>query len=388
MSLSKKILEISASPTLALNAKAKEMKTSGIEVLNFSVGEPDFETPENVLKAAHRAIDDGYTKYTPANGLPILKEAIVAKFKRENDLDYDTSEIVVGSGAKPLLYATLVALCDPGDEVIFAAPYWVSYLELVKLADAVPVPVLALEEDDFELKAEAVAEKITEKTKVIILNTPSNPTGGIISEDELRKIAELVVKHDLYVIADEIYERLLYEGKHFCIANVNEEMKKRTITINGASKTYAMTGWRIGYLGADTEIAKPISNFLSHVTGNPNAIAQMAFVEALNGPQNAVENMKKEFRKRRDLFVDGLNSIHGISCKKPAGAFYLYPNFSGLFNKNRQDSMAMASYLLDELHIAAVPGKVFGTDEHIRFSYATSVEVIEECLRRLRNISS
>jgi aspartate aminotransferase len=386
MPLSGKILSISPSATLALNAKAKEMKSQGIDVLNFAVGEPDFDTPENIKQAAHKAIDDDYSRYTPATGLPELKEAIVSKFKRENNLDYDTSEIIAGSGAKPLLYAALVALCEPGDEVILAAPYWVTYVELIRLADAVPVLVEAKEEDNFELKAEAIKEKITENTKALILNTPSNPTGGIISEEEQKKIADLAKKHDFYVISDEMYERLIYEGEHFSFAASGKEAKERTITVNGASKTYAMTGWRLGYCAAPREIAKALGSFLSHVTGNPNSIAQKATIEALNGPQYEVGRMKDEFKKRRDLFVDGLNEIEGVKCAKPKGAFYVYPNFSNHFNEKIKSATAMAGRLLEEAHIAGVPGEAFGTHEHIRFSYATSTETIKKCLDRLKKM--
>lgn len=384
--LSKKIQTIAPSMTLALNAKAKEMGGKGIDVLNFCVGEPDFDTPENIKAAAHKAIDDGYSKYTPANGLAQLRDAIVDKFRIDNEIFYSSAEIIVGSGAKPLLYAALQALCDPGDEVLLAAPYWVSYTDMIGLVDAVPVIVDAREEDGFELKASAIEAKITDRTKVLILNSPSNPTGAVISENEIRKIAELAVKYDFYVISDEIYEKLIFEGKHFSIASISEELRARTVTINGGSKSYAITGWRLGYCGAPLPIAKAMDSFLSHITGNANSIAQVAFIEALNGPQDAVEKMRLEFMRRRDFFLEGLNSIEGISCPKPSGAFYLYPNFSGLYNDKITNSMEMAEYLLDELHIATVPGIAFGTDEHIRFSYAASMEVIERCVGRLRGM--
>jgi aspartate aminotransferase len=384
--LSKKIQIIAPSMTLALNAKAKEMGGKGIDVLNFCVGEPDFDTPENIKAAAHKAIDDGYSKYTPANGLNGLRDAIVDKFRIDNEIFYSAAEIIVGSGAKPLLYAALEALCDPGDEVLLAAPYWVSYTDMIGLVDAVPVIVEAREEDGFELKASAIEAKITDRTKVLILNSPSNPTGAVISESEIRKIAELAVKYDFYVISDEIYEKLIFEGKHFSIASISEELRARTVTINGGSKAYAITGWRLGYCGAPLAIAKAMGDFLSHVTGNANSIAQVAFIEALKGPQDAVEAMRLEFMRRRDVFVEGLNSVEGISCPKPSGAFYLYPNFSALYNDKITNSMEMAEYLLDELHIATVPGIAFGTDEHIRFSYAASMEVIERCVGRLKGM--
>jgi aspartate aminotransferase len=383
--LSKKILGIAPSATLALNAKAKEMKAQGIDVLNFAVGEPDFPAPKNIQDAAHKAIDDGCFGYTPASGYLDLKEAVVKKFERENGLKYEPAEIVCGSGAKPLLYAALVALLEPGDEVIFASPYWVTYIEIIKLADGVPVIVEAREEDDFEVKAEAIAEKITPKTKLLLLNTPSNPTGGIIGEEEQRKIAELVLKHNLYVISDEIYDRLVYEGEHFSFASISDEIKARTVTVNGASKTYAITGWRIGYSGAPKDLSKAMGGFISHITGNPNSIAQKAVIEAINGPQDEVARMKEEFIKRRDYFVDGLNAIEGVSCVKPKGAFYVYPNISAYFKGEIDSATKMAEHLLEKAHIAGVPGEAFGTKEHIRFSYAASMEQIEECLNRLKS---
>lgn len=384
--LSEKIKKIAPSATLALNAKAKEMKAKGINVLNFAIGEPDFPTPQNIKDAAKKAIDENFTKYTPATGIPELREAIAAKFKRDNNIAYSAGEIVVGSGGKPLLYGALVALCNPGDEVILPAPYWVSYVEMIRLADGVPVIVNAREEDEFEIKASAIEEKITPKTKIILLNSPSNPTGGCISEEEFRKIGELAVKHNLYIISDEMYEQLLYEEKNFSPASISEEVRNRTVTANGASKTYAMTGWRIGYIGAPKIIADAIGNFLSHINGNANSIAQKACLEAITGPQDEVARMKEEFKKRRDRFVEGLSSVKGISCLKPKGAFYVYPNFSKLFTDEINDSSKMADYLLEKSYIAAVPGAEFGTNEHIRFSYATSMETIEECIKRLKEL--
>ena len=384
--LSEKIKRIAPSATLALNAKAKEMIAKGINVLNFAIGEPDFNTPENIKDAAKKAIDENFTKYTAATGIPELRDAIAAKFKKDNGITYSAAEIVVGSGGKPLLYGALVALCNPGDEVILSAPYWVSYVEMIKLADGVPVIVNAREKDEFEIKASAIEAAITPKTKVVLLNSPSNPTGGIISEEEFRKIADLAVKHNLYIISDEMYEQLLYEGKHFSIASVSEDLRNRVVTVNGASKTYAMTGWRIGYLGAPKIIADAIGNFLSHINGNANSIAQKACLEAIVGPQDEVLRMKEEFKKRRDRFVEGLNEVKGINCLKPKGAFYVYPNFSKLFTAEISDSAKMGDYLLEKVFIAAVPGAEFGTKEHIRFSYATSMETIEECIKRLKEL--
>jgi len=386
LELSEKIQGIAPSATLALNAKAKDMKAKGIDVLNFAVGEPDFNTPENIKDAGKKAIDDNFTRYTPATGIPELRKAIAAKFQKENGVTYSDSEIVVGSGGKPLLYGALVALCNPGDEVVLPAPYWVSYIEMIKLADGVPVIANAREEDEFEIKASTIEAKITPKTKVIILNSPSNPTGAVIPEEELRKIADLAVKHNFYIISDEMYEKLLYDGKHFSVASISEDVRNRTVTVNGVSKTYAMTGWRIGYLGAPKPVADAIGNFLSHINGNANSIAQKAALEAITGPQDEVARMKEEFRKRLSRFVEGLNEVKGIKCLKPKGAFYVYPNFSGLFKGDITDSAKMANHLLEKAHIAAVPGAEFGTNEHIRFSYATSMETIDECIKRLKEL--
>lgn len=383
---SERIMTMAPSPTLALNAKAQELKKQGIDVVNMAVGQPDFPVPENIKQAAIKAVEEGNSKYTPASGMPELKEAIVQKFIRENNLKYEVGDIVVASGAKPILFAALLALCNPGDEVLVPSPYWVTYPDDIKLADCVPVFVEAKEEDGFEIKAEAIEKKITDKTRILILNDPSNPTGGIISEEEKRKIAEVCLKHDIWILADEMYERLVYDGEYFSIASINEDVWNRTITINGLSKTYAMPGWRIGYAGMPAEVAKKIGGALSHITGNPNSIAQVAGIEALNGPQDEVEKMRQIYQKRRDMFVEGLNKIKGIKCVKPGGAFYLYPNLSANYTDEINNSTKIADKLLNEAHIAAVPGAPFGTDEHVRFSFATSEERIQECLNRLEKL--
>ncbi|MFC1656209.1 pyridoxal phosphate-dependent aminotransferase [Patescibacteria group bacterium] len=383
---SERILQMAPSATLALNAKAQELKKQGVDVVNMAVGQPDFPIPENIKQAAIKAVEEGNSKYTPASGTPELKQAIVDKFARENNLQYEVADIVVASGAKPILYAAMLALCDPGDEVLVPSPYWVTYPDDIKLAGLKPVIVEAKEEDGFEIKAEKIAEKITDRTKILILNDPSNPTGGIISEEEKRKIAELCLKHDIWIMADEMYERLVFDGEYFSIASIDKDVWNKTITVNGLSKTYAMPGWRIGYAGMPPEVAKKIGGALSHITGNPNAIAQVASIEALNGPQDEVGKMREIYHKRRDMFVDGLNKINGIKCVKPGGAFYLYPNLSGNYNDEISDSTKMAAKLLEEAHIAAVPGAAFGTDEHVRFSFATSEERIQECLNRLEKL--
>lgn len=383
---SDEILSMAPSATLELNAKADEMKAQGIDVVNMAVGQPDFEVPENISKAANDAIDmPGGAKYTPATGLPELKKAVAEKFKRENGIDYDTSEIVIASGAKPILYAAILALCEHGDEVMFADPYWVSYPDLIKLRGAVPVVVETKEADGFVVKAEDIEKKITDKTKILILNDPGNPTGVVFPPEEKKKIGELCVKHNIIIISDEIYERLVFDGEYVSIASISDEIKARVVTVNGLSKTYAAPGWRIGYAGMPAPIAKKVGGALSHITGNPNSVAQRATIEALNGPQDKVEEMKKIYKKRRDMFVEGLKEI-GIPCVVPGGAFYIYANMSGFYNDEIKDSVTIAKKLLEEAHIAVVPGAAFGTDEHVRFSFATSEERIQECLDRLKKL--
>lgn len=384
--LSERIQKMSPSATLSLNQKAGELREQGIDVVNMAVGQPDFAVPENIKQAAIKAINDGCGKYTPATGTVELRKAVAGKFERENNIKYDVNEIVVASGAKPILFAAILTLCNPGDEVLVPSPYWVTYPDDIALAGAKPVIVEAKEEDRFEIKAETIAQKITDKTRVLILNDPSNPTGVIISEEEKRKIAELCLKHDIWILADEIYERLVFEGDYFSIASISKDVWNKTITINGSSKTYAMPGWRIGYAGMPAEIAKKIGGALSHITGNPNSIAQAATVEALNGPQDEVERMRGIYKKRRDMFVERLNKINGIKCVKPGGAFYLYPNLSAHYNEEITNSTQMAEKLLNEGHIAAVPGAAFGTEEHVRFSFATSEKRIEQCLDSLEKM--
>lgn len=377
---------MSPSATLSLNQKAGELREQGIDVVNMAVGQPDFPVPENIKQAAIKAINDGCGKYTPATGTVKLREAVSGKFERENNLKYDVNEVVVASGAKPILFAAILTLCNPGDEVLVPSPYWVTYPDDIALTGAKPVIVEAKEEDGFEIKADAISEKITDKTRILILNDPSNPTGRIISEPEKKKIADLCLKHDIWILSDEIYERLVFEGDYFSIASISKEVWDKTITINGSSKTYAMPGWRIGYAGMPAGIAKKIGGALSHITGNPNSIAQAATVEALNGPQDEVERMRKIYKKRRDIFVEKLNKINGIKCVKPGGAFYLYPNLSAHYSDKITNSTRMAEKLLAEGHIAAVPGSAFGTEEHVRLSFATSEKRIDQCLASLEKM--
>ena len=335
MELSRKYKSISPSTTLAIDSKYKAMRAAGEDVVGFGAGEPDFDTPEHIKAAAIKAINEGVTKYTPASGTLELKKAICEKFKKENGLIYEPSNIVVSNGAKHSLLNAIGALVNPGDEVIFSAPYWVSYKEMVLIQDGVPVIIQTTEENGFKFTAEDLEAAITDKTKAIIINTPSNPTGMVYSEKELREIAEVIKKHDLYVISDEIYEKLVYDFETpISIAAIDEDMKNRTIIVNGVSKTFAMTGWRIGYTAANAEITKIMANDQSHYTSNPNSIAQAATVAALTGPMDSVEKMKKAICERRYLMVERMNKIDGVSALMPEGAFYVMMNLSKLKGKS------------------------------------------------------
>lgn len=389
--LSKKGLEISPSVTLEITAKAKEMKSKGIDVISFGAGEPDFNTPENIRKEGIRAIESGLTNYTPASGITELKEAVCAKFKKDNNLEYGPENIVISNGAKHSIFNALMAILNPGDEVIIGIPYWVSYPELIKIAGGKPVYIKTIEENEFKFSVEDLEKVKTSNTKAIILNSPSNPTGSIYNRKELEEIAEWAVKNNIFVISDEIYEKLVYESEHVSIASLNEDIKKLSIVINGMSKAYAMTGWRIGFLAANKDIAKVISNIQSHTTSNPCSISQYASVAGLIGNQNEVEEMKEQFKKRRDYMADTINSISGLSCKKPKGAFYIMVNIKELKGKvikgvKINSSLDLARVLLDEGKVAVIPGIGFGDDDYFRLSYATSMENIEEGLRRIKMV--
>lgn len=389
MELSIKSLSISPSSTLAIDAKAKKMKEDGIDIIGFGAGEPDFDTPDHIKAAAIKAINDGFTKYTPASGTLELKKAICNKFLKDNQLEYKPSNIVISNGAKHSLVNAFQAILNPGDEVIIPAPFWVSYPEMVKIADGVPVILNSTEEEGFKLSIDKLEKAITSKTKAIVINSPSNPTGMIYSEDELRAIADIAVSKGIYVISDEIYEKLVYDGyKHVSIATFNEKIKDLTIIVNGVSKSYSMTGWRIGYTASNEKIAQIMGNVQSHATSNPNSIAQKAALAALEGPEDIIEIMKAEFIKRRDYMVDKINSIEGLSCIKPNGAFYVMMNISKLIGTeingvkiNGSDDFA--NLLLEKANVALVPGSGFGTDIHVRLSYATSLENIKEGLNRI-----
>lgn len=390
--LSEKGLRIAPSITLEITAKAKAMKDSGIDVISFGAGEPDFNTPENIQNEGIRAIKDGLTRYTPASGIVELKKAICEKLKADNGLEYKPSNIIISSGAKHSIHNALMAILNPGDEVIFAVPYWVSYPELVRLADGIPVYIETEEKNDFKFNVDDLNRVLTNKTKAIILNSPSNPTGSIYTEEELRDIAEWAVKNNIFVISDEIYEKLIYDGKnHVSIAAINEDIKRLTILINGMSKSHAMTGWRIGYAAAHEDIVKVMSNIQSHATSNPCSISQYASVIGLLGDQSSVEEMKKHFVERRDYMAETINSIKGLSCRKPEGAFYIMVNFTQLAGKTIKgkvinSSLDFANLLLDEGKVAVVPGIAFGDDKYVRLSYATSLENIKKGLERIKQI--
>ncbi|MFZ5996697.1 MAG: pyridoxal phosphate-dependent aminotransferase [Nitrospirota bacterium] len=388
--LSERSQRIKPSPTLAMDAKAKGMKAQGIDVVNFGVGEPDFDTPDHVKEAALKAIRDGFTKYTPVGGIDELKEAVVNKFKADNDLDYTKEEVLVSCGAKHSLYNIAQALFNPGDEIIIPAPYWVSYPDQALLNDATPVFVATHEKDNFMVRPQELEAKITKKTKALVLNSPSNPTGLTYSRGALEALAEIALRHNLYVISDEIYEKLVYDGtRHVSIASLSKEMKDKTIVVNGLSKSHAMTGWRIGYAAGPKDIIKAMTNIQSQSTSNPTSIAQKAAVAALTGPQDFISVMRTEFDKRRKFLVEGLNAISGVCCLNPNGAFYAFPNVSAFYGKkagSRQinASLDMAMYLLEEAQVALVHGAAFGDDRYIRISYATSMENIKKGLERIK----
>lgn len=374
--LSERLSGIPASATLALNARVKELVKEGKSVLNFTAGEPDFPTPENIKQAGIRAIKENFTKYTPAPGIPELREAVCRKLKRDNGLDYQPGEVIISCGAKHSLYNTLQALCNPGDRVLIPSPYWLSYSEMVKLAGAEPVfiPLKA----PFKLTAQDVEKAVGEGVKALILNSPNNPTGAVYERQELEAIAGLAVERDFWLVSDEIYENLIYRGERFSPASVSEEVKQRAVTVNGVSKSYSMTGWRIGYAAGPKEVIRLMSNLQSHSSSNPCSIAQKAALEALEGPQESVGKMREEFDKRRVLIVEGLNRM-GLKCPMPEGAFYVFPDISGTGMGSEQFSETM----LEKAGVAVVPGKPFGSDQHVRLSYACSRETIKEGLENM-----
>lgn len=386
--ISEKAKSISPSPTLAIDARYKEMLKDGIPVVGFGAGEPDFNTPENVKQAGIGAIKDNFTRYTPASGTLDLKRAICRKIKRDTGLEYDVTNIVVSNGGKHSLSNVFICICNPGDEVILPAPYWVSYPEMIKIADAVPVYINTTEETEFKFTPEQLRAAITPKTRALVLNTPSNPTGMLYTKSELEEIAKICVEHNIYVVFDEIYEKLAYEGVHVNIATLGEDIKKLTIIVNGMAKAYCMTGWRIGYIAAEPEIAKAVSNIQSHMTSNPCSIAQVASVEALDGDQSVIDDMRREYISRRDYMVKRINSIDGVSCLNPHGAFYIFMNVKDSLGKEHYGKMIntaneFCADVLDKALVAMVPSEGFGIDGYVRLSYATSMENIKTGLDRL-----
>jgi aspartate aminotransferase len=386
--LADRMKTLAPSPTLAMQAKAKAMRAQGINVISFGAGEPDFDTPARIKQAAVRAMESGHTKYTEVGGVPELRAAVCEKLRRDQGIEYAPDEVVVSCGAKHTLYNIVMALVNPGDEVLIPSPYWVSYPEQVRLLGGVPVPVPTHESTGFDLDPESVARAITPRTKLIIVDSPGNPTGAVFSADALRRVGELAVRHGLWVVSDECYEALTYEGRHVSIASLSPEIKARTIVVNTCSKAYAMTGWRIGYAAGPRAIIRGMTDVQSQVTSNPSSVAQWAAVEALAGPQDEIAKMVGEFDRRRRVIVDGLNAMPGVRCVMPKGAFYAFPNVSGLFGKTYQGqrlqgSSAVCQFLLDEARIATVAGVDFGSDDHIRLSYATGLETIQEGLTRM-----
>lgn len=390
--LSKRTEQVTASVTLAITNKANELKKQGFPIISFGAGEPDFDTPEYIKNAAKKALDEGFTKYTANAGILELRKAICDKLLKDNKLTYTPKQIVVSNGAKHSLFNTLFALCNEGDEVIIFSPYWVTYIDQVKLAGGVPVIVETKGENGFRINMDEFKSKITAKTKLVIINSPSNPTGVVYSKEDLEKIAEIVVKNNLFIISDEIYEKIVYGVEHISIASFGEEIKKRTILINGFSKSFSMTGWRIGYLAADENIAQAIDDIQSHMTSNANSIAQKACFAALAQEEIAFNFMDiiSKFKERRDYIVSNLNSIKGVLCNEPKGAFYVFPNIKNYLGKSYngkkiENTIDFCSVLLEEEKIALVPGDAFGEKESVRLSYALGLEDIKIGIERLKN---
>jgi len=390
--LSQRAINAAPSPTLGISAKAAALKAEGKDVVGFSAGEPDFDTPENVKQAAVKALAAGQTKYTPSSGTPALKKAIIDKLERDNGLTYKPNEIIASAGAKHSIYNLMQAILEEGDEVLIPAPYWVSYPEQVKLADGTPVVVQT--GPDFLASAADLEKHATSRTKLLVLNSPSNPTGATYTREQLADIADFAVQRGIYVLSDEIYEKILFDGRKFTsIASLSPQIKSLTFTINGLSKSHAMTGWRIGYAAGDAEVVAAMGRIQDQSTSNPCSITQAASVEALNGPQDAVETMRVEFEKRRAIIVDALNAIPGVTCPTPGGAFYVFPNVCAFYGKQGRGSDgstvaitgsdSFAAWLLDVALVAVVPGSGFGADENVRLSYATSPEAIRKGIDRI-----
>jgi len=389
--LSNRIKSIKPSATLAITAKIKALRAQGIDVIGFGAGEPDFDTPEYIKNAAVSSIKNGFTKYTPASGTLELKKAICDKFKDDNGLDYTPEQIIVSCGAKHSIYNLIQVMCNPGDEVIIPMPYWVSYPDMAKLAGAKPVFIQGVEKNAFKIVPDELENAITKKTKILIINSPSNPCGTVYSRNELIEIADIACRHDIFVISDEIYEEIIYDGiQHISIASLNSDIKERTIVVNGVSKTYSMTGWRIGYAAGDADIIKAVGKLQSQSTSNPTSISQKAALTAIQEKTNDITNMVNEFGKRRDYIVKRLNDIGNVSCQEPKGAFYVFPNISTYYGKEYESKkintdIDLCNFLLNVVKVGVIPGSAFGSPHHIRMSYATSMENIKEGMDRMES---
>ena len=387
--ISKSVAGISPSATEETSFMANKLKRQGIDIISFAQGEPDFDTPENIKKAAIEAINEGFTKYTDVPGIPELKKAVSDKFKRENGIEYEPSQILICNGGKQALYEVFRTICEEGDKVLIPTPCYVSYAEQIKLAGAEPVFFKTKEENNFRPTLEEVKSNLTPRVKAFIINSPNNPTGSIVEKEQLKKIAKLLVERGVYMITDEVYEHLVYDGKnHISIASLGKKEKEMSITVNSVSKTYAMTGWRVGYAAGPREIIKAMSNLQGHATGNVNSIAQKATIEALNGTQEPVRNMVKEYEKRREYMVKRLNEIEDIRCQYPDGAFYTFPNVTSLYGKKYNGNIIgndvdVAKFFLEKAHVAVVPGVAFNYSGYVRFVFAKSMEEIKEGLDRI-----
>jgi aspartate aminotransferase len=378
--IAKRAAALTPSITLAIDSKAKQMKAEGIDVVGFGVGEPDFDTPQHIKDAAIKALNDGFTKYTPASGIPELRQAVADKFKRENGLNYKPSQIIISCGGKHSCYNIMMALCEAGDEVIIPAPYWLSYPEMVKLAEATPVILQTSDKTEFKVTPQQLRNAITPRTRLFILNSPSNPTGSVYTRDELKALGDICVEKNVMILSDEIYEHLLYDGAtHTSVASFSQAHYDHTIVVHGFAKAWSMTGWRLGFLAAPEPIAKAIDAIQSHSTSNPTSFAQKGGVEALRGPQDHLPKWLAEFAKRRAYAYEKLNSIPNISCVNAKGAFYLFPNIS----KTGLKSMDFCAKLLEQEKVAAVPGIAFGADDYIRISYATSMANLQKGCERI-----
>ncbi|MFE8695693.1 pyridoxal phosphate-dependent aminotransferase [Cytobacillus sp. FJAT-53684] len=385
MQLAQRVKALTPSSTLAITAKAKELKVQGLDVIGLGAGEPDFNTPQHIIDAAVLSMNEGHTKYTPSAGLPALKKEIINKFAKDQGIDFDPSEIIVTSGAKHALYTLFQALLDEGDEVIIPTPYWVSYPEQVKLAGGKPVYIEGKEENDYKITAEQLISVISEKTKAVIINSPSNPTGMLYSESELKELGDVCLKHEILIISDEIYEKLVYgENKHVSIAELSPALKEQTIIINGVSKSHSMTGWRIGYAAGNKALIKAMTNLASHSTSNPTTTAQYGSIAAYSGSQEMLNEMREAFEHRLNTIYDQLIAIPGFTCLKPQGAFYLFPNVSKAAElTGYADVDDFSQALLEEAMVAVIPGSGFGAPNNIRLSYATSLDLLEKAIERI-----